>query len=36
MEKEQLIFEIRAIIVAIQAGVAVDKLFVQKVITVQK
>jgi 23S rRNA (guanosine2251-2'-O)-methyltransferase len=30
MEKEQLIFGIRAIIEAIQSGVAVDKVFIQK------
>jgi len=30
MEKEHLIFGIRAIIEAIQSGAAVDKVFIQK------
>jgi 23S rRNA (guanosine2251-2'-O)-methyltransferase len=33
MEKEHLIFGIRAIIEAIQAGAAVDKVFIQKEIS---
>jgi 23S rRNA (guanosine2251-2'-O)-methyltransferase len=33
MEKEHLIFGIRALIEAIQAGAAVDKVFIQKEIS---
>ena len=33
MEKEHLIFGIRAIIEAIQSGAAVDKVFIQKEIS---